>query len=165
MARIGIITCSNCSQETNCSSVVCLADMRKRRGHFNCYSKQEPLDLVGLVHCAGCPTMVAPGKILKRIHSLVNYKIDTLHFSYCMTVLCPFLKKYEKEVRNAYPDLNIVHGTHQPGDTDKFKKAVEEMLCPTVKIPQDMNDVIMKKFVFLVDELSQTEEIKERFFK
>ncbi len=151
MARIGIITCSNCAQETNCSSVVCFADMQKRRGYFERYPKQDRLDFVGLVQCSGCPTIVAPAKILKRIHSLVAYKIDALHFSYCMTVLCPFLKKYEKEIKNAYPDLNIVHGTHQPGDTDKFKKAVEEMLCPTIKIPQDMNDVIKRKFVFPID--------------
>ncbi|MDQ0286159.1 hypothetical protein J2Z49_001271 [Desulfofundulus luciae] len=25
MARIGIITCSNCTQDLNCASVVCLA--------------------------------------------------------------------------------------------------------------------------------------------
>ena len=35
MARIGIITCSNCTQESNCASVVCLADMRKRRGFLS----------------------------------------------------------------------------------------------------------------------------------
>ena len=147
MARIGIITCSNCAQETNCSSVVCLADMRKRRGFFDRYPREESLDFVGLVHCAGCPTNVAPAKVLKRIRSLVNYKIDVLHFSYCMTVLCPFLGKYEKEIRNAYPDLTIIHGTHRPGDTEEFKKAVKEMLCPTVVIPQDMNDLILRNFV------------------
>ncbi len=146
MARIGIITCSNCAQETNCSSVVCLADMRKRRGLFDRYPKEETLDFVGLVHCAGCPTNVAPAKVLKRIRSLVNYKIDALHFSYCMTVLCPFLGKYEKEIRNAYPDLTIIRGTHRPGDTEEFKKAVKEMLCPTVIIPQDMNNLILRKF-------------------
>ena len=151
MARIGIINCSNCAQEANCSSIVCLADMRKREGFFNRYSHKEPLDLVGLAHCAGCPTLVAPAKILKKVHSLVNYKVDALHFSYCMTVLCPFLKKYEKEIKNAYPDIDIVHGTHRPGDTDLFKKSVEEMLCPTVKVPQDMNDVIMRQFQFSED--------------
>jgi predicted metal-binding protein len=151
MARIGIITCSNCAQEANCSSVVCFADMRKRRGFFDCYPKEEPLDLVGLVHCAGCPTSVAPGKILKRVRSLVDYKIDALHFSYCMTALCPFLGKYEKEIRTAYPDLKIVHGTHLPGDAERFKKAVKEMLCPTVKIPQDMNDLIKRRLVFSED--------------
>jgi hypothetical protein len=34
MARIGIPTCSNCTQESHCASVVCLGDMRKREGFF-----------------------------------------------------------------------------------------------------------------------------------
>ena len=148
MARIGIITCSNCALETNCSSVVCLADLRKRKGFFDCYPKEEPVELVGLVHCAGCPTNIGPSKILKRIRSLTEYKIDALHFSYCMTSLCPFLNKYEKAIKDAYPDLKIVRGTHQPMDAEIFKKGVHEMLCPTVIIPQDMNDLIKGKFVF-----------------
>ena len=145
MARIGIITCSNCAQETNCSSVVCFRDMRKRKGHSARYPKEEFLDFVGFVHCAGCPTAVAPGKILKRIRSLADYRLDALHFSYCMTALCPFLGKYEKEVRQAYPDLEIVHGTHQPADTDRFREWVKEALCPTVSVPQDMNHIIQRK--------------------
>jgi len=147
MARIGIITCSNCAQDANCSSVVCLADMRKRRGRFDLYPKDAPLDLVGLVHCGGCPTAVAPGKILKRVRSLADYKIDALHFSYCMTVLCPFLRKYEEEIRRAYPDLEIVHGTHEPKDTDRFRRCVKELLCPTVTPPQDMNHVIKGEMI------------------
>ncbi len=142
MTRIGIITCANCAQETNCSSVVCFADMRKRRGHFDRYPKDEELAFVGLVHCTGCPTAVAPGKILKRIRSLVAYKLDVLHFSHCMTALCPFIKKYEKEIKNAFPELEIVHGTHQAGDTEKFRQCIKELLQPTVSVPQDMNDVI-----------------------
>jgi len=147
MARIGILTCSNCTQDTNCASVVCLGDMRKRRGLFERYSNEKQLDLIGIINCSGCPTLAAPEKILKRVKALAGYKLDALHFSYCMTVLCPFLGKYEKEIRNAYPDIKIVHGTHQPGDTERFKKAVKEMLCPTVKIPQDMNDLIKRRFV------------------
>lgn len=148
MARIGIITCSNCALETNCSSVVCFADLRKRKGFFDRYHEDEPLELVGLVHCAGCPTNMVSSKILRRVRSLVEYKIDALHFSYCMIALCPFLRKYEKSIKSAYPDLAIVHGTHQPVNAEIFQKAVKEMLCPTINIPQDMNDLIKGRFVF-----------------
>lgn len=34
MARVGILTCSNATQDLGCSSVVCLADLRKRKGFF-----------------------------------------------------------------------------------------------------------------------------------
>jgi predicted metal-binding protein len=122
--------------------------MRKRKGFFEGYTKEESVDLIGLVQCAGCPTKVAPGKILRKIRSLVEYKIDALHFAYCMTTLCPFLGKYEKEIKNAYPDLKIVRGTHRPVDAEKFREAVREMLCPTIKTPQDMNDLIQRTFVY-----------------
>ena len=93
MARIGIVTCSNCTQDANCASVVCLGDMRKKTGLFARYSDENNLDLIGIISCAGCPTIAAPEKILKRVKALAAYRLDALHFSYCMTALCPFIKK------------------------------------------------------------------------
>ena len=142
MARIGILTCSNCTQDTNCASVVCLGDMRKRRGFFERYQNDEKLDLIGIINCAGCPTLAAPEKILKRVKALADYKLDALHLSYCMTALCPFLNKYQAFIAQAYPDLEIVSGTHIPKDKMQFRSDVKELLCPTVSVVQDMNDII-----------------------
>ncbi len=142
MARIGILTCSNCTQDTNCAAVVCLGDMRKRRGFFERYQDDEKLDLIGIISCAGCPTLAAPEKILKRVKALAEYRLDVLHISYCMTALCPFLKKYQAVIAEAYPDLEIVLGTHIPKDKEQFRKDVRELLCPTFSEVQDMNDVI-----------------------
>lgn len=145
MARIGILTCSNCTQDTNCASVACLGDMRKRRGFFERYRNDNQLDLIGIINCSGCPTLAASEKILKRVNALVEYRLDALHFSYCMTALCPFINKYDKIVRENYPQVEIVHGTHTPKDKSVFRGEVKELLCPTVSIPQDMNDVIKKR--------------------
>lgn len=142
MARIGIVTCSNCTQETHCASVVCLADMRKRKAFFEPYPKDEPLDLIGIITCAGCPTLAAPEKILKRVRAVAEFRLDALHFSYCMTALCPFVAKYERVIREAYPGLKIVPGTHNPVDKVRFRKTVKELLCPTIARPQDMTDAI-----------------------
>lgn len=142
MARIGILTCSNCTQDTNCASVVCLGDMRKRRGFFERYQNDEKLDLIGIINCSGCPTLAAPEKILKRVKALADYKLDALHLSYCMTALCPFLNKYQAVIAQAYPDLEIVSGTHIPKDKMQFRSDVKELLCPTVSVIQDMNDII-----------------------
>ena len=142
MARIGILTCSNCTQDTNCASVVCLGDMRKRRGFFERYQNDEKLDLIGIINCSGCPTLAAPEKILKRVKALADYKLDALHLSYCMTALCPFLNKYQTVIAQAYPDLEIVSGTHIPKDKMQFRSDVKELLCPTVSVVQDMNDII-----------------------
>lgn len=141
MARIGVLTCSNCTQDGNCAAVVCLADMRKRRGCFSRYPYDEPLDLIGLASCPGCPTLAAPDKIMRRVRSLAEYRLDALHLSYCMTALCPFLSRYEKAIRRTYPDLAIVHGTHQPLDVKEFRRGVHEVLCPSMREPQDINEL------------------------
>jgi predicted metal-binding protein len=103
MARIGIITCSNCTQDTNCAAVVCLSDMRKRKGLFDRYANEAALELIGIISCAWCPTLAAPEKIMKRVDALAAFKVDALHFSYCMTALCPFIEKYAKIIGEKYP--------------------------------------------------------------
>jgi predicted metal-binding protein len=142
MARIGILTCSNCTQDANCASVVCLGDMRKRRGFFTAYPPDQPLDLIGIISCAGCPTLAAPEKILKRVRALAEFRLDALHLSFCMVALCPFIKTYSALINREFPGINIVMGTHQPGDRDRFHRGVKELLCQTLAAPQTMNDLI-----------------------
>jgi predicted metal-binding protein len=142
MARIGILTCSNCTQESNCASVVCLGDMRKRKGFFERYSKDEPLDLIGIINCAGCPTIAAPEKILRRVKAIAEYKLDALHFSFCMTALCPFIKRYSEVIKDKYPNLDLIMGTHRPADQLKFRQGVKELLCQTLAAVQTMDDMI-----------------------
>jgi predicted metal-binding protein len=142
MARIGILTCSNCTQETNCASVVCLGDMRKRKGFFERYPQEEPLDLIGIINCAGCPTIAAPEKILKRVRALAEFRIDALHLSFCMTTLCPFIKPYTSLIQQEFPGIIIVMGTHRPAERQGFVRGVKELLCQTLSPPQTMNDMI-----------------------
>ena len=142
MARIGILTCSNCTQDTNCASVVCLGDLRKRQGLFEHYPQDEPLELIGIINCAGCPTIAAPEKILRKTRSLTDYRLDALHFTYCMTALCPFLRTYESIIQEQNPGLKIVHGTHKPRDKSLFRNEMKELLCPKLNVAQDMNDLI-----------------------
>lgn len=142
MARIGILTCSNCTQDLNCASLVCLGDMRKRRGFFERYPKDDPLDLVGLINCAGCPTLAAPEKIVKRLGAFRIAKIDALHLSYCITALCPFMAHYEKAIAAEFPRVEIVRGTHLAPEPGQFRQAVKGLLCPAQGRPPDMNDHI-----------------------
>lgn len=129
MARIGIVTCSNCTGDLDCASVVCLGDMRGRRGFFKDYPREEKLDLIGIINCAGCPTLGAPEKILRRIRAIADFRVDAIHFSYCMTALCPFKEKYAKVIQEAYPEINLVMGTHTPRDPGEFRREVKELLC------------------------------------
>jgi predicted metal-binding protein len=142
MARIGILTCSNCTQDSNCASVVCLADMRKRRGFFATYPQDEPLELIGIINCAGCPTLAAPEKILKRVRAVAEFRLEALHLSFCMVTLCPFIKSYIALIKREFPGINIALGTHQPTDGDRFQRGVKELLCQTLAAPQSMHDLI-----------------------
>jgi hypothetical protein len=60
MARVAILTCSNCTQDSNCASVVCLGDMRQRRGFFASYPQDEPLDLYSLPKVFSAPPHPLP---------------------------------------------------------------------------------------------------------
>ena len=143
MARIGILTCSNATQDLGCSSVSCLADFRKRKGTFALYPENEKLTLVGIINCPGCPTLTGPEKLLQRIRALSEFKVDTIHFTYCMKALCPFMEKYKKGLEEAFPNIKIVVGTHEEHVTpEEYRKRVKKLFCQRRKT---MVDVILDK--------------------
>jgi predicted metal-binding protein len=143
MARIGILTCSNATQDLGCSSASCLADFRKRKGAFASYPADQPLDLIGIINCPGCPTLTGPDKLLQRIRGLTEFRVDAIHFSYCIKTLCPFKEKYEKALAGAFPDIKVVVGTHQEHITpEEFRGRVKRLFCQRRKT---MVDVILNK--------------------
>lgn len=129
MARIGILTCSNCTQEMDCAAAVCLGDMRKGKGFFERYRDEDAPVLVGIINCAGCPTLGAPEKILRKVKSLAAFQVEAIHLSYCVTALCPFKKKYIAVIKASYPSIDIVEGTHTPRDFSVFQQEVRAGLC------------------------------------
>lgn len=126
MARIGIITCSNLTQELGCVSSGCLSDLKERRGFFQDYPLNEQLDLVGIINCTSCPTAGAPQKILRRVRSMAELQVDAIHFSFCMTAVCPFKYKYEQVINKAYPEINVINGTHF-GDPEAFQDYIVDL--------------------------------------
>jgi predicted metal-binding protein len=129
MKKIAIITCSNVKNELGCPAVGCLAFLNARKGSFARYG--DGLELVGMATCAGCPTLLAPKKILTRIKPLVELaQAQAIHLSTCMVSLCPFVKKYESIIKEKYPEVEIVKGTDQLGDEALIglAKAVKKML-------------------------------------
>jgi len=143
MARIGILTCSNATQDLGCSSVTCLADLRKRKGAFGEYAENEKLTLVGIINCPGCPTLTGPDKLIKRIRALTDFGVEAIHFSYCIKALCPFKEKYRGALEQSFPDIRIVMGTHEEHVTpEEFRHRVKEVFCQPRKT---MVDIILKK--------------------
>jgi predicted metal-binding protein len=60
MARIGIITCSNMTNDLACSSFACLEDSHNVTGTFARYEDKGGAQVVGIISCSGCPTLIAP---------------------------------------------------------------------------------------------------------
>ncbi len=143
MAKIGILTCSNATQDLGCSSVSCLADFRKRKGAFAGYPETEKLTLTGIINCPGCPTLTGPDKLLQRVRALTEFGIDTIHFTYCIKALCPFTEKYRTALEAAFPDIRIVLGTHEEHVTpEEYRGRVRKLFCQPRKT---MVDVILNK--------------------
>jgi predicted metal-binding protein len=140
--KIGIIICSNSSQELDCCSSVCLRDLSKRIGAFSRYSKEENLQLVGMVTCSGCPTLAYPEKILRKIDSLVQFGVKSIHFTNCMVALCPFLKKYSEVINKAYPEIELIEGTHEANITNEYFR--EKVNC-AFRLKKNMSDIILRK--------------------
>jgi predicted metal-binding protein len=139
MAKIGILTCSNATQDLGCSSVSCLSDFRKRQGKFADYPQDEKLTLTGIINCPGCPTLSGPDKLLQRIRALTAFGVDGIHFSYCIKALCPFKEKYKAALEEAFPNIKIVIGTHEEHVTpEQFRGSVKNLFCQPRKTMVDM---------------------------
>jgi predicted metal-binding protein len=110
MTNIGILTCSNSTQDVGCSSFGCLNAAYDREGTFAQYP--EGVRIKGIINCAGCPGLRGHDKILKRVRALVASGVEAIHLGACMVMGCPFVAKYEKAINQAYPDLKVVRGTH-----------------------------------------------------
>ena len=143
MAKIGILTCSNATQDLGCSSVSCLANLRKRKGAFADYPEDEVLTLIGIINCPGCPTLTGEDKLLERIRALTEFGVDTIHFTFCIKSLCPFKEKYRKALENYFPDIKVVIGTHEERVTPKeYRDRVKNLFCQPRK---SMVDIILNK--------------------
>jgi predicted metal-binding protein len=143
MPRIGILTCTNATQDLGCSSVSCLADLRKRRGRFADYPAEGPLDLVGIISCPGCPTLTGPDKLLQRIRALTEFHVDVIHFSNCVKAFCPFREMYRSTLAKEFPKIRLVIGTHQEHITDEeFRRRVKRLFAQPRKT---MVDVILDR--------------------
>ena len=143
MAKIGILTCSNATQDLGCSSVSCLADFRKRKGTFSDYPDNEKLTLSGIINCPGCPTLTGSEKLIERIRALIDFGVTVIHFSNCVNSLCPFKKQYKNAIEDSFPKVKVVIGTHQEHiSPEEFRQRVRKLFKQPRK---SMVDIILDK--------------------
>lgn len=110
MTDIGILTCSNTTQDVGCSAFGCLKAAHEGMGGFAAYP--DGVRVLGVINCAGCPGKHSHDKILRRVGALAASGVSAIHLSFCMLNNCPFVAKYEAAIKNAFPDLKVVRGTH-----------------------------------------------------
>ncbi|MFC1735365.1 CGGC domain-containing protein [Candidatus Hydrogenedentota bacterium] len=143
MTEVGIITCSNTVNELGCCSSRCLSDINEGSGNFARYAEDGGVRLMGIISCAGCPTAVAPEKVLRRVSALAELGAKAIHIPNCMMFLCPFVNKYKSLIEATYPDVTVVMGTHEIiGDAEKtkemFRGAAKDLLCQPRKTMTDI---------------------------
>lgn len=112
MTRIAILCCGNIKNELSCPAIGCLRSFNEKTGTFERYKNDTETYLVGFSTCSGCPTLLAPGKILKKTKPLVVMsKAEKIHLSSCMVKICPFVNRYISAINEAYLDVEVIMGT------------------------------------------------------
>lgn len=138
MTDIGILTCSNTTQDVGCSSFGCLRAAHDGAGVFAAYP--DGVRVMGIINCAGCPGLRSHEKILRRVGALVASGVSAIHLAYCMLQGCPFVGKYERVIKKAYPDVAVVRGTHPapPAEVEGLLLARigEWMVAPRKTVPE-----------------------------
>lgn len=141
MARIGIMTCANVTDGVGCGSAGCIGAIQGKAGIFE---KYDNVELAGIINCAGCPTLVAPEKVLRKVRALVDLNIDAIHFSGCMKDFCPFKNKYKAVIEKKYPGVEVVMGTHSDMPEEPHKIFLEEMKKTLSKDDMNLLDLVKK---------------------
>lgn len=145
MAKIGILGCNSTTHEMNCVMIGCFGNLRDRKGSFTDYPQDEPVDLVGVIHCGGCPTAVGTDRIWQKVKALAEYGIDSLHLTSCLVQICPFKDAFLDTIKKDFPEIAVVEGTHPFDDIDAFKSGVKELASQRAVPPQRMNDLVFKR--------------------
>lgn len=110
--KVGIINCSNYDGDLNCCASCCLKAARECSGVFEQYKETGGVEVVGILSCSGCPTLMAHDKIFRRVRSLVRAGAEAIHFSSCVNNICPFKNKYKSLINEKFPEIRVEFGTH-----------------------------------------------------
>jgi predicted metal-binding protein len=145
MTKIGILGCNSTTHEMNCVMIGCFGNLRERKGSFTDYPQDEPVDLVGVIHCGGCPTAVGTDRIWQKVQALVEYGIDSLHLTSCLVQICPFKDAFIDTIQKDFPKIKVKEGTHPFHDVEAFKSGVRELVSQRAVPPQRMNDLVFKR--------------------
>ena len=125
MKKICIFCCSKVTHKLGCSSAQCLYDLKNRTGEFERYIHDNEVELVGLVNCPGCPTQIAPDRIINQIDYLTEFQVEAIHFTNCINTYCAYRYEYKSLIEMHYPDVEVIMGTGKPHITNLQREIIE----------------------------------------
>lgn len=147
MKRVAILNCTNTTQEMGCSAFMCLENIYKSAGSFDRYKVDGGAQLVGIINCSGCPTIIAPEKLLNRVKALTVLGVDAVHLSSCIVSICPYKNKYLEMLRKEFPGIEFVEGTHggSPQEAEMFRHLARHLLtAPKPNLPETAMQAMAK---------------------
>lgn len=145
MPKIGILGCDATTREMDCVMIGCFGNLRGRQGEFQRYPEEDPPELVGIIHCGGCPTAFGTDKIWQKVKALAEYGVEKVHLTSCLVQVCPFKDQFVETIRKEYPGIEVVEGTHPFHDVEAFKRGIRELAVQRAVPPQKMNDLVFKR--------------------
>ena len=105
--KIGIIICD---RYRTCGAGKCLRAIRERAGAFSRYPADEPLELVGISTCAGCPG----GNVEYVPEEMIRNGAEAIHLATGLVVgypPCPHIDYFRRFIQEKY-GIPVVVGTH-----------------------------------------------------
>ncbi len=141
MARVGILTCSYTADEIGCNAFSCFRDASGCGGQFAKHSDDDGAQVIGMIVCAGCPTAVGSSRIIERVRSLYEMGLDSLHIANCVVAVCPFKEEFIDTIKENFPNLDIVIGSHGPTNTERaerYKALSEKILSEQNRTLRDL---------------------------
>ena len=102
MPKVGILGCDATTRDMDCVMIGCFGNLRGRQGSFEQYSADDPPELIGIIHCGGCPTAFGADRVWQKVKALKEYGIEALHLTSCLVQVCPFKEEFTKTIKKEF---------------------------------------------------------------
>jgi predicted metal-binding protein len=136
MTDIGILTCSNTTQDVGCSVFGCLRAVSDGVAPFSTMEYPDGARVVGVISCAGCAGKRSHEKILRRVGALVASGARAIHLATCLVDGCPFVARYEHVIGDAYPGVAVVRGSHARPPQAFLNRLEAALVAPRQSVPE-----------------------------
>lgn len=122
MEKILILGCKKFMGDACIACSRCLVAFNRREGEFAAY-KDQPAELIGLLHCGDCPGVTVVNRLaqFKLWNAPMGEKPTKIHLGPCLVKnSCPFKEDIIAKVK-AKAGIEVIEGGHPYQPADIFK--------------------------------------------